>query len=65
MLKGTTDPLDRDQLKKVIDHANYVLDDLYRLQKVVPTVAGGAVGDATGEMAAIYLGGESKKPASK
>jgi hypothetical protein len=64
MLKGA-DALDRDQLKKVIDHANYVLDDLYRLQQVVPTIAGGAVGDATGELAAIYVGGENKKPEPK
>lgn len=65
MLKGTTDALDRDQLKKVINHANYVLDDLYRLQSVVPTVAGGAVGDSTGKLVAIYVGGENKKPEPK
>jgi hypothetical protein len=64
MLKGA-DALDRDQLKKVIDHANYVLDDLYRLQSVVPTVAGGAVGDAASDLVAVYVGGENNKPEPK
>lgn len=63
MLKHTTDPLDKAQLRKVIDHANHVLDALYRLQHVVPTAASNAIGDATEELAAIYVG-EEKKGAS-
>jgi uncharacterized protein YdaT len=52
--------LDRDQLKKVISHTNAVLDDLYRLQRVVPVVASSAIGDAVGELAEIRAGGEDK-----
>ncbi len=53
LLKQSTDPLDRDQLRKVIAHANSVLDGIYRLERVGPTMRG--------ELEAIYARGEVER----
>jgi len=66
MLKEPGNSLsDIDQLRKVVDHANAVFDDLYRLQSVVPTVASSAVGDATGELVNIYVAGDKRTSEEK
>jgi hypothetical protein len=65
MLKHTTDPLDKDQLEKVIARANDVLVNIYQFQKIMPGLAAGTIGDATGELAAIHLAGEDQSPSQE
>jgi methionine-rich copper-binding protein CopC len=65
MALETTTPIQRDQLKTVIDHANQLTSDIYRVEKVVTTADGMAIGDATDKLATYMIGPEAKMPEYK
>jgi hypothetical protein len=50
LLKRTSDPLDRDQLRKVIAHANYVTGRMYRVERAGSILGSYAIGKAAGPL---------------
>ena len=57
MLKATANPIDQDQLRKVIADANHVLEYIYRLEEAGPKLAG--------TLESIYTGDEVEKLSTK
>ena len=56
----TTTPAQREQLKTVIDRANQLTSDIYKVEKVVTTGDGLVTSDGTDKLAEYILGPETK-----
>jgi hypothetical protein len=50
LLRETTDPIERDQLKKIIAHTNYVTAKTYRLERSGPILGNYAIGKVGGRV---------------
>jgi hypothetical protein len=68
LLKHPIDALDRDQLKKVVLHADYLLQNTYRLEKAGPILAGFAIekvaegaADDESVLKSVHLNGQAEK----
>ena len=59
---ASTTPAQRRQLRIVVDHANQLLADMYKVEKVETTANGMAIGDAAEKITDALLGPEAKAP---